>query len=209
MRRHRGAGDAGAGCRRACSPRCPSIPTTSPPRSRGAAPRPKRPRACSRCSAPTLLEDAAGPCIVVDRHYPLTHRHGRHDVERYRAAARASRRALPSFLAEDEPGATRSARRRSRRAAVRRRAAALLFFDLETTGLSGGAGTYAFLVGFGYFDGDGFHTRQFFLRGYGEERALLHAVTRQVSAARRRGRRSPLNARRCSSPTTAAASTCR
>ena len=28
----------------------------------------------------------------------------------------------------------------------------LLFFDLETTGLSGGAGTYAFLVGCGWFD---------------------------------------------------------
>ena len=34
----------------------------------------------------------------------------------------------------------------------------LLFFDLETTGLSGGAGTLAFLVGCGYFEGDGFLT---------------------------------------------------
>jgi uncharacterized protein YprB with RNaseH-like and TPR domain len=57
----------------------------------------------------------------------------------------------------------------------------LLFFDLETTGLSGGAGTYAFLVGCGVFDDDGFSTRQFFLRGFGEERALLHAVEDEVT----------------------------
>jgi hypothetical protein len=51
-----------------------------------------------------------------------------------------------------------------------------LFFDLETTGLSGGAGTLAFLAGFGFFTTSGFHTRQFFLRGYGEERAQLETV---------------------------------
>jgi hypothetical protein len=53
----------------------------------------------------------------------------------------------------------------------------LLFFDLETTGLSGGAGTLAFLVGCGFFDEDGFHTRQFFLSGYEAERELLDALT--------------------------------
>ena len=38
----------------------------------------------------------------------------------------------------------------------------LLFFDLETTGLSGGAATYAFLVGCGWFDAGGaFVTRQY------------------------------------------------
>ena len=39
-----------------------------------------------------------------------------------------------------------------------------LFFDLETTGLSGGAGTLAFLVGCGWFDADGaFVARQYVL----------------------------------------------
>lgn len=52
-----------------------------------------------------------------------------------------------------------------------------LFLDLETTGLSGGAGTVPFLVGCGYFDGGTFRTRQFFLNGFAGERALLHAVT--------------------------------
>jgi hypothetical protein len=51
-----------------------------------------------------------------------------------------------------------------------------LFFDLETTGLGGGAGTYAFLVGIGWFDRDTFRVRQFFLSSYAAERALLEEV---------------------------------
>lgn len=37
-----------------------------------------------------------------------------------------------------------------------------LFFDLETTGLSGGTGTYPFLLGFGYFEGEQFKVVQYF-----------------------------------------------
>jgi len=57
-----------------------------------------------------------------------------------------------------------------------------LFLDLETTGLAGGAGTYAFLVGLAWFDGCTFRVRQFFLANYGAERVLLQAV-RDVAAA--------------------------
>jgi uncharacterized protein YprB with RNaseH-like and TPR domain len=50
-----------------------------------------------------------------------------------------------------------------------------LFLDTETTGLAGGTGTVAFLIGLGWFEGDGFVTRQLFARDYAEERAtLLH-----------------------------------
>ena len=52
----------------------------------------------------------------------------------------------------------------------------LLFIDLETTGIAGGAGTYAFLVGCGWFAGGTFRTRQFFLSSFTAERALLEAV---------------------------------
>jgi hypothetical protein len=51
-----------------------------------------------------------------------------------------------------------------------------IFIDLETTGLSGGAGTVAFLVGCGYFDLGAFQVRQFLLTSHASERALLHAV---------------------------------
>jgi len=52
----------------------------------------------------------------------------------------------------------------------------LLFVDLETTGLAGGAGSYAFLVGCGWFDRGRFHVRQFLLSSFASERALLEAV---------------------------------
>lgn len=51
-----------------------------------------------------------------------------------------------------------------------------IFVDLETTGLSGGAGTVAFLVGCGFFDLGAFQVRQFLLTSYASERALLWAV---------------------------------
>jgi uncharacterized protein YprB with RNaseH-like and TPR domain len=50
------------------------------------------------------------------------------------------------------------------------------FLDTETTGLAGGSGTYAFLVGIGSVEEDGFRVRQFFMRDYGEEASQLHAV---------------------------------
>ena len=43
-------------------------------------------------------------------------------------------------------------------------------------GLAGGAGTYAFLIGCGYFDGPTFQTRQFFMADYADERDVLRAV---------------------------------
>ena len=51
-----------------------------------------------------------------------------------------------------------------------------VFIDLETTGLSGGAGTLAFLVGCAYFDLGAFQVRQFLLTSHSGERALLAAV---------------------------------
>lgn len=59
-----------------------------------------------------------------------------------------------------------------------------VFFDLETTGLSGGAGTYAFLVGCGWFDADGgFVMRQFVLPRAADERPMLRAVAAQFAQA--------------------------
>ena len=51
-----------------------------------------------------------------------------------------------------------------------------LFLDLETTGLSGGTGTYAFVVGVGQLKPEGFRFQQFFLRDLAEEGALLTAL---------------------------------
>ena len=50
------------------------------------------------------------------------------------------------------------------------------FLDTETTGLAGGSGTYAFLIGVGRIAKDGFRVRQFFMRDFGEEASLLSAL---------------------------------
>jgi len=55
------------------------------------------------------------------------------------------------------------------------------FIDTETTGLHGGTGTYAFLIGVGRFVGATFEVRQFFMRHPGEERAQLAAVADAVA----------------------------
>jgi len=59
-----------------------------------------------------------------------------------------------------------------------------VFVDLETTGLSGGAGTHAFLVGCGWFAADGaFATRQYLLTRFEDERPMLHAVSTELERA--------------------------
>jgi hypothetical protein len=59
-----------------------------------------------------------------------------------------------------------------------------VFFDLETTGLSGGAGTQAFLVGCAWFEDDGsLTTRQYLLARYSDERAMLAAVAEELLRA--------------------------
>src|SRR3984957_17861244 len=50
------------------------------------------------------------------------------------------------------------------------------FLDTETTGLAGGSGTYAFLIGVGRVAPDGFRVRQFFMRDFAEEASQLSAL---------------------------------
>lgn len=56
-----------------------------------------------------------------------------------------------------------------------------LFLDTETTGLSGGAGTLAFLTGLGWTEGDRFIVEQYFLRDYSEEAYMLHRIAEQLA----------------------------
>ena len=52
----------------------------------------------------------------------------------------------------------------------------LLFLDTETTGLSGGTGTLAFLVGLGYFAPEGFLLKQYLLKDTSQEPAMLAEI---------------------------------
>jgi hypothetical protein len=102
-------------------------------------------------------ETERGRLLVVRRRFPVEHRHGDQSL-------RAARDAAPQALALlSRDGVAAEGRR-------------LLYLDTETTGLAGGTGTYAFLVGVGFFDGDDFEVRQFFMRDLDEEPALLSAL---------------------------------
>ena len=96
--------------------------------------------------------------LVVRRRYPLAHAHGAQPL----AAAGALDPDSLAMLA--------------RARAPRPRRARLLYLDTETTGLAGGTGTYVFLVGAGFVDGDEFEVRQYFMRDLDEEPALLAAL---------------------------------
>jgi uncharacterized protein YprB with RNaseH-like and TPR domain len=105
------------------------------------------------------IETPFGSCLVIDRRYESNRRHGDVFIEDCQIQAADSLRVLdPSLLVDPALGRT-------------------VFIDLETTGISGGAGTVAFLVGCGYFDLGAFQVRQFLLTSYAAERALLAAVS--------------------------------
>jgi uncharacterized protein YprB with RNaseH-like and TPR domain len=106
-----------------------------------------------------VLTTSFGPCLVVERRYEADRWHGDVQVGECELNDLESLKLLDGTL---DPGL-----------ALDRRA---VFIDLETTGLSGGAGTVAFLVGCGYFDLGAFQVRQFLLTSYSAERALLAAA---------------------------------
>ena len=56
-----------------------------------------------------------------------------------------------------------------------------LFLDTETTGLSGGTGTYPFLVGLAWWDGGGLQVEQFFMRDHSEEHSVLLALKERMA----------------------------
>lgn len=132
----------------------------------GARPPRPAPEPVERIVGGELVETEAGPLVVVRREYPLGHRHGLLALER---AAGISPAILELIARAGE--APDDARR-------------LLFLDTETTGLAGGAGTYAFLVGAGFLEGDRFVVVQHFMRDFDEEPALLaalHALLQRAS----------------------------
>jgi len=56
-----------------------------------------------------------------------------------------------------------------------------IFLDTETTGLSGGAGTVAFLVGVGFIDGGDFVVEQYLMRDYADEAELIETLAGRMS----------------------------
>src|SRR5947209_19323960 len=56
-----------------------------------------------------------------------------------------------------------------------------LFLDTETTGLAGGTGTYAFLVGLAWWDSGGLQAEQLLIRDFAEEHSILQEVAGRLA----------------------------
>jgi uncharacterized protein YprB with RNaseH-like and TPR domain len=56
-----------------------------------------------------------------------------------------------------------------------------LFLDTETTGLTGGTGTYAFLIGLAWWDAGGIQVEQLLMRDFAEEHAILHELAARIA----------------------------
>src|SRR5262245_17090527 len=56
-----------------------------------------------------------------------------------------------------------------------------LFLDTETTGLAGGTGTYAFLIGLAWWDAGGLQVEQLFMRDFTEEYSLLFELAARLA----------------------------
>lgn len=102
-----------------------------------------------------VLSNDSGSCYVIENKYELSHFYGGCRLGDILGADSGTFSALGG---EDCAGLTPER---------------LLFLDTETTGLSGGAGTLAFLAGVGFFEDGAYIVRQYFIRDYDEEPAML------------------------------------
>jgi uncharacterized protein len=98
-----------------------------------------------------------GETYVVEAHYPYGQAHGRG-----RLALDAPRFILAEWAHEPHLSEMSSTN--------------FAFLDTETTGLSGGVGTYAFLIGVARFEDDGLHLAQFFMSDPSLEPGQLAAL---------------------------------
>jgi len=111
-----------------------------------------------------FISTRLGDTYISESHYPLDHQHGAVPILFAEELNTLSLWAGDGKLAGMKP-------------------ADFIFLDTETSGLAGGTGTYAFMVGAGRFEEDGFHLVQFFMRDPGEEAALLEALTNFLAPA--------------------------
>lgn len=108
-------------------------------------------------------ETESGRVFARDEWFPLGHQHGN---GRLASVAHADAVVLGRLARAESP----------------LRAERLAYFDIETTGLAGGSGTYIVVAGVGSFEmaGEGvppaFRLRQYFLADIGAERAMLEML---------------------------------
>jgi len=126
-------------------------------------PKPRRAHTIENVVAGKFIATKHGDAFVAETTYARDYRHGRGALELSGSLETIAAWAREPRLAQCE-------------------SRDLAFLDIETTGLGGGAGTYAFLVGVGRFSADDFRVAQFFMRDPIEEPALLAALARIFDA---------------------------
>jgi len=127
----------------------------------------RKPRAIEDLLPGEILATEQGTCFLHREHYPLDHHHGGLPL----SALLAHPAQVAALLARDERLAALDPTRWA-------------FVDTETTGLAGGTGTYAFLVGIGRFEAGRFSIYQFFMRDYDEEPAQIRSLARVLEPLR-------------------------
>lgn len=109
------------------------------------------------------VENERGEFFLIENDLHLETRHGDAPLSRFRTLVPGSVGILTGETGLDAFDLTRA-----------------VFLDTETTGLAGGTGTAAFLVGIGFVEGDRFRVRQYFMRDYHEEPALLAGLAEEL-----------------------------
>ena len=110
-----------------------------------------------------VVENELGRFIMQEHQFPDSRMHGRFPIQRLRAMS-------PQWVRDISQGEISPASRDR-----------WAFLDTETTGLAGGTGTCAFLVGVGSVESQGFRVRLFFMRDFDEEAAMLKALAEHLS----------------------------
>ena len=100
-----------------------------------------------------VVENSLGKVLIVEKTFPFGYKHG--DIE---------------FVKEVDTGSIHQAGKLNSQTENIEK---LVFLDTETTGLSGGTGTIAFLVGLAWFQNDGLKLAQLIIDDPAEEPAML------------------------------------
>ncbi len=108
-------------------------------------------------AAGRFLDSGNGMTFLMEEDFPTSYLHGQVELRINNTPKLIAEWAGNQKIAEQDPEK-------------------MLFLDTETSGLAGGTGTFAFLVGAGRYTANGFHLAQFFMRDPLEEPALLAAL---------------------------------
>lgn len=129
-----------------------------------AQPKPKAPFAIDSVVAGAFRPTPRGEVFIAEQAYPPDYQHGNACITCASPLALIAQWANDARLAEIP-------------------LSKFAFLDTETSGLSGGTGTYAFMVGIARFVDEQFLLRQFFMRDPAEEPAMLEAIAEFLAPA--------------------------